>query len=259
LSGTWVPDDEDPTTGSYLLIEPETVLAYETGVKSRWLDNLLQVNGAVFYYDYENLHTYKENSHVGGGVRLTDTGIPKVKYAGLELEIVAQPIDNLLISLGLGYVENEIEEWLKDAEGMKADPDTGFPVLDENTGFPVYEAIDLVGNKVQDAPDFDFNAMVRYDIHLFGGVLTPQFDCSYLGAYYPNNKNIVELGEDWTFNARLIYRTDNGVSVNLFVENIADEKHIVRIGRTPDIMGMGMDLRVDGPPRTYGVSIRYDF
>ena len=39
----------DGSTGK---VEPEQLDAYEIGLKSRWLDNTLQLNAAAFYYDY---------------------------------------------------------------------------------------------------------------------------------------------------------------------------------------------------------------
>ena len=38
----------DRTIGEFPTVEPETVLAYETGIKSRWLEDRLQLNAAIF-------------------------------------------------------------------------------------------------------------------------------------------------------------------------------------------------------------------
>jgi iron complex outermembrane receptor protein len=235
LGGVWVPDDEDPTDGSYPFIEPETVIAYETGIKSRWLDNRLLVNGAVFYYDYENYQTVTLVDKTPSVDEWTDASVPQVKFAGYELEIVAQPIKNLLVSLGLGYVDNEIEEYVPGAVD------------------------DLTGNKTSYTPEMDFNGLIRYDIPVPGfGVLTPQFDWDYIGESYSTMENVRKTGDDWIYNARLTYRNDRGLSINLFVENIADEKHINSV-YTAYAKDIGTDIMTHDNPRTYGITIRYDF
>lgn len=42
-------------TGFTVPYESETLEAYEIGLKSRWLDNRLQLNAAAFFSDYQDL------------------------------------------------------------------------------------------------------------------------------------------------------------------------------------------------------------
>ena len=229
LGGVW-----DSAAEAFPFVEPESVIAYETGIKSRWLHNRLLVNGAVFYYDYENYQSTIE-TETSVGIDYADTNVPQVRFAGLELEIVAQPIENLMISLGLGYVDNEIEEYASDAVD------------------------DLTGNNTPYAPEMDFNGLIRYDIPVPGfGVLSPQFDWDYIGGMYPTLENVREIGGEWIFNGRLTYRNDRGLSINFFVENIADEKHINNV-YAAYAQDYGTDMMQQDRPRTYGITIRYDF
>jgi iron complex outermembrane receptor protein len=229
LGGVW-----DSAAEAYPFVEPESVIAYEPGLKSRWLDNRLLVNGAVFYYDYENYQSTIE-TETSVGIDYADTNVPQVRFAGLELEIVAQPIENLMISLGLGYVDNEIEEFAPGAVD------------------------DFSGNNTPYAPEMDFNGLIRYDIPVPGfGVLSPQFDWDYIGGMYPTLENVREIGGEWIFNGRLAYRNDRGLSINFFVENIADEKHVNNI-YAAYAQDYGTDMMQQDRPRTYGITIRYDF
>jgi iron complex outermembrane receptor protein len=48
------------------VFQPETITAYEVGSKNRFLDNRLQLNGDVFYYDFHN-YQYLYPSLIQGG------------------------------------------------------------------------------------------------------------------------------------------------------------------------------------------------
>jgi len=56
-------------------------MAYEIGAKTQWLKDTLQLNGAVFYQDYQNfqLNTF-------GGLEFVVSSIPQVTSKGIELD-----------------------------------------------------------------------------------------------------------------------------------------------------------------------------
>jgi iron complex outermembrane receptor protein len=55
-----------PANVTPAVFQPETITAYEVGSKNRFLDNRLQLNGDVFYYDFHN-YQYLYPSLVQGG------------------------------------------------------------------------------------------------------------------------------------------------------------------------------------------------
>jgi iron complex outermembrane receptor protein len=66
VSTGFSPGDITVTTNSagnpvVLTLDAETLTAWEIGSKNRFLDNRLQVNGAVFYYDYTGFQTANVN------------------------------------------------------------------------------------------------------------------------------------------------------------------------------------------------------
>ena len=219
----------------YVHVDPETVLSYEIGIKSQWFEQRLMVNAAVFLYDYED---YQSSANIGNDFSFSrsDINIPEVKFQGFELEISAVPIENLWVQLGIGYVDAEIEEYVNNA------------------------LVDLSGNKPPRASEMDVNGLVRYDIHLSGGTLSPQIDFEYVGDFYTDSENTLELGDFWRVNARLAYRHENsGLDVSVFVENIGDDKELQNVYAPNDAFGLGTDLQVRDLGRTWGLSVRKSF
>ena len=219
----------------YVFVEPETVIAYEAGFKTQWLDNRMQLNAAAFYYDYSDYQTYTQIETDFMFTR-SDINIPEVSFTGIEVELVAQATENLMVSFGLGMVDAKIEKYAPNAVD------------------------DLTGNKTPRTPDLDFNGLIRYDIPLAKGILSPQIDFNYVGDYYSQIENVQKIGDYWKANLRVNYQPyESGLKLSLFVQNVGDKKEIQQVYNANDAYGLGTDLTTFDPPRTYGVTARYDF
>lgn len=92
------------------VIEPETVNAFEAGVKNSFLDGALIVNLAAYYAKYKN---YQANSpDFVNGVRTTRLiNAGSVSTQGFELELVATPADNFSVNAGLAYNKAKVEQF----------------------------------------------------------------------------------------------------------------------------------------------------
>ncbi len=98
-------------------VKPEEVTSYELGVKSSMLGGRLQTNAAVFYSDYKNIQipgsvpTFAANGTINGFAgSLTNAG--KAKIAGIELEAVSHPTDQLTVSAMVSHLDAKYKEWL---------------------------------------------------------------------------------------------------------------------------------------------------
>src|SRR5690606_33703205 len=74
--------------------ETEELTAYELGFKSHWLDSRVQLNGAFFLSDYDNLQL---TVYTDGVSSIENAG--KAEIRGMELEFLVQPIDDLRLGL----------------------------------------------------------------------------------------------------------------------------------------------------------------
>lgn len=113
-----------PFTVFPAVFEPDLLKNFETGIKSRWLDNKLQVNATLYYGQWENYQI----EAVDPSFQPCDPGeVPDVdlcnqpfqvmvanvgdaEQLGLEMDIRIAPTDNIDLGLNLGWVKAETAE-----------------------------------------------------------------------------------------------------------------------------------------------------
>jgi len=98
------------TTPGAGVIAPETVNAYEVGLKNTLFDGALILNLAAYYAKYNN---YQANSpDFVAGVRTTRlTNAGSVSTQGFELDFVATPLRNFSLSGGVAYNKAQVENF----------------------------------------------------------------------------------------------------------------------------------------------------
>jgi iron complex outermembrane receptor protein len=98
------------TTVGAGVIAPETVNAYEVGLKNTFLEGDLIVNLAAYFAKYNN---YQANSpDFVAGVRTTRlTNAGSVSTKGFELDFVATPSRNFTLSGGVAYNKARVEDF----------------------------------------------------------------------------------------------------------------------------------------------------
>lgn len=74
-----------PIPAAALYYDPETLTAYELGVKTRVLDSRLSLNADYFHYDYSNLQLTQQANLCGTPCSVT-TNAAKAKVDGVEVE-----------------------------------------------------------------------------------------------------------------------------------------------------------------------------
>jgi len=87
----------------------ESVLAYELGFKTFWLDRRLQLNGAVFHYDYTNKQingVVPEPIVFGALFGLIN--VPKSEVDGFELSAVVRPLQGLSLRGDVTYIDTRV-------------------------------------------------------------------------------------------------------------------------------------------------------
>jgi iron complex outermembrane receptor protein len=89
-----------------LYYQPETLTAYEAGVKFR-ISPAVRFNGTVFHYDYKGLQLSQTANICGPGGNLpcqVTRNAASAKVDGIELDTELRPIRNLSINLSLNYL-----------------------------------------------------------------------------------------------------------------------------------------------------------
>lgn len=228
----------DPIFGANPLFQPfesETVLSYEAGFKSTLLDNTLQLNGAVFFYDYEDMQVEANvATDIGNNSIRTNAGKSEIK--GLELELWWRPLAGLDIKTGLALLDTEITQW-------------------EGDDSELFE-----GNQAPDAPEKAFNAMVRYELPLNNGmILAPSLDMNYADAVFKTvgNEPFAKADAYFLANARLtLNAADEAWQTALWVKNLADKEYVTNVR----VFEAGAaEQLVYGMPRTFGITFSYNW
>ena len=85
-------------------IKPETSTSYELGLKSRFLDNRVQLNVIGFYTNYDNFQA-QSAVLVGGTPQFVLNNVGKLRTKGVEVEFQAKPTDWLRLDAGASYTD----------------------------------------------------------------------------------------------------------------------------------------------------------
>jgi outer membrane receptor protein involved in Fe transport len=87
----------------------ESVLAYELGIKAK-ITPTLQLNGAIFYYDYDNKQIFGRVVVPIFGPLDALVNVPKSKIEGAELQAIWLPMRGLTLTASGTYIDSKIED-----------------------------------------------------------------------------------------------------------------------------------------------------
>lgn len=211
-------------------VRSETLTAYEVGFKSDFMDGRSRLNGAVFYYDYEDSQAFQFD-----GTTLSAQAFNSdAEIIGAELELSITPAE------GLDLIANLT---LSDAE------------LQNVTLF----GLQVVDTQMPLTPDFQGSLIARYEWPAWGGRLAIQGDLSWFDDQYFDSFNSPSHFEDsyGIANARVTwFSNDDKWRVSVFGENITDEEY-----RTFsfDLAFLGFSTDVYGKPSWIGATVGYRF
>lgn len=226
-----------PIATDAIPVGPEELTSYEAGFKSSFKSEALHLNGAIFYYDYQNSQAFQFD-----GRTLSATTFNRdAEISGAELQIVARPLTGLSLWLTGTYLADAV---LKDVE-LPGPLFTGLPPVDRR--MPL-------------APRWDLSALARYEWELPGaGSIALQGTVIYNSEHYFDAFNSPShLEPAYTLvNARLSWYSENDRwSVSIFAKNLTDQ-----IYRTYafDLAFLGFATDVYGKPRWIGATVGYSW
>jgi len=208
---------------------PEYVWSYEAGVKTTMADGRLRTNFSVFHYDYEDLQ-----------VRALVSGVTNAAAAsvdGAEFELLYRPTDQTTFNLGVAYIDATFEN---------------FPTTNPDVG-PA--PINLSGNRLPRAPEFQIVAGVQHEFDLGPGALTLRGDWQYQSETFFDEFNDPTRSQDGfsTLAARAAYSPhEANWSLALWGRNLTDEDYRTNALRAAGTYGTALHY---GPPMMYGVTL----
>ncbi len=213
----------------------EILTSYELGWKTTVAEGQLRFNGAAFYYDYSDPQVRVQ--------RISNAGLPfnqlinlnSADVFGVEADVLWAPVDGLDLAASYTFLDTQLNE---------NDPDPALALFD--------------GNELPLAANHSFTVLGRYEQPVtdrFSASI--QVDGKYNGEYELNAENLPWLAQDSYFllNSRLsVFETDGGWEISVWGRNLLDETFLIG-----SYSLFGAFPAYYNAPRTYGVTLRYDW
>jgi iron complex outermembrane recepter protein len=222
--------------------DEEVLWAYEIGMKTDFWDGKARLNGAIFYYDYEDYQAFTFSD-----------GTPSISNAdatnmGAELELFLTPSEHWDIVLGASFQDSDVD-------GVETPQEQFIGPLGISTDWPVDFLYD---NELPNTPTYSVNYLVRYNLDMLGGNVAFQVDGLFVDDQYLEVSNAAGSYQDGydVHNARISWESgESAVRLSAWVKNFTDE----------EFKSYALDLGYLGatatyaPPITYGVTAGYHF
>ncbi|OYX60949.1 MAG: TonB-dependent receptor [Novosphingobium sp. 32-60-15] len=232
--------------------DPETLRAYEVGLKTDLFDRKVRLNLSAFYNDYKNIQLPIGDCSVLDGFAPGTGPFPCAaiqnagdgEMYGLEAEFAASPITGLDIDASLSWIDGKWKRIDAAAQGALR--------IEDPITTPAWRA--------------SFGIQYKADLGSSGSI-TPRFDLSYTGkqtigrlitagVFSPLQYNpSITLG-----NARVTWRNaDEDLAVSLEVQNVFNKYYFLPLRFQAVYSFVGTSYSNVGRPREWGVTVRKTF
>lgn len=243
--------------------DSEEVDNIEFGLKSTLFDNRVRANLTYFNTEISN---YQDRQFDGVNFLVQNAG--KLTQQGVEVDIQAQPLDQLFMMFGLSYLHSDFDNFT-DATNLPA------IVAGAQAVGAIPPSRDLTGLRNHFSPKWQASLVAEWADDLantnMGWFIRGEFQhtsAQNLGAETNQNPQSMQSGYE-IFNIRAGVRaTDDKWEFSAFAKNLGDEEYCQTIFNQPigttlglvdSTTGGGMQRCVLGTPRTWGVEAAYRF
>jgi len=245
------------------IFDSETVDNYELGIKSFLLQNTLLANLTVFRTNIDNFQDRQFD-----GVNFIVQNVGELTQKGVEVDLQAQPNENLLIVAGLAYLGSEFKSFpnatnlpavVAAAQSVGATPPPRDLAGERNHFSPKWQ-MSFVGEWRDRLPASGLGWFIRGEYQHTSsqnvGAETNQNPQSIQSAYDLVNARVGITGSDdrWEVAAYTKNLTDKAFCQTIFNQPIG-----TTLGLVDPVTGGGMQRCVLGAPRTFGIEASFNF
>ncbi|NBC35090.1 TonB-dependent receptor [Novosphingobium sp. FSY-8] len=212
-------------------VKPETSNAYEIGLKSRFLDNRLQLNVAAFWSDFNNFQAQSGILLPDNTIQLTLNNVGRVRTRGVEIELSAKPTPALRLDGSVSYTEAMIRSF----PGAQCYTGQTVGCVDlDGAGPSTTTGQDLSGKRLANAPRLKFNIGGTYTIALpkaaFDGFVQLDYNYQSRVNFDLLQNPLTQLAPYGVLNASFgITPKGRGVALTVFVNNVFDKHYASNI------------------------------
>jgi outer membrane receptor protein involved in Fe transport len=254
----------------------ESLLSYEVGFKGSWFDHQLQLDGAAFYYDYNDKQILGAVADPVFGALAELVNVPHSHVVGFELSAIAAPdfLPGLTITPSVSYQNSRIDGCSLSAATASGSCQHGDYYA--TTAFPQTGQVNVTGEHYPDAPvweatiDAQYEWKIKDDVKAFVGVNASYNSKTYTGfvdrtpgPYYTYPQTAPSptaiFYNDEAIPAYTLVDLRAGVQlkdwrVMLWGHNVTNTYYWTSYDRVNDT-----NLKYTGMPTTYGVTVSYRY
>ncbi|MET3762263.1 TonB-dependent receptor [Sphingomonas sp. UYEF23] len=209
--------------GGALPFEPETLISYEAGLKTRFLDNKLQVNVEGFYWDYSNHQEPRITFTPAGALNLIYFNAGKAYSYGGAVDVIARPWRGATISFTGEYTKSKYVNFVYQVPTAFFNPASSGCKVGASVGGQT--PIDCSGFQLARTPELTGSASVAQSFDLGAGKVVANADMTYAASRWLAVDFIpIERAKAYaTLGLALTYRAPRDrYSVTGFVRNVTN-------------------------------------
>jgi len=223
-------------------VKPEEITALEAGVKSTLLEGSLQINGAIYNYDYKNRQSLVVVEDPVIFLTGTLANVPESTIMGAEIDFQWQPTDELEILGGVSYMDTEVDSDLTSSDVR---------------GLSLFSNVPK-GTSLAQAPLWSFNFLTAYTWDISDSIYAKaQVDYSWSDKQFAALADAnAQYGPIRNLGGRISLKSmDDTWEVAFYAKNITDE-----VSDTYSFTNNSAARTVfRSQPLSYGVSFTYNY
>lgn len=225
-----------------LYYQPETLTAYEAGIKTRLLDDTLRLFANYFHYDYQNLQISQLRDIGGGALGNVTTNAGQAEVDGVEVETTILPTSVDAFNVAVTWTDARYTEFTTAVVGgvdLSGLPLNRAPEFTVNVGYNRTIPLAGGGNVV-----LGVNSKLSTEFFIYSGTLLAQF----------RQPGYTQTDVTATYNA-----PDDRWYLQAYGKNLEDTyvvNSVAPAGGFPNFQSGNATLSA---PRTYGVRFGYKF
>ncbi|VAW74567.1 Outer membrane receptor proteins, mostly Fe transport [hydrothermal vent metagenome] len=227
------------TSAVQAAFDPEDLRAFETGFKVTDRKRRINLNAALFYYDYRDIQLLVPPVNAPVGTLPVVINAAEATIKGIDVSTRIQTTDALELSLGATFLDAAFDKF------VSIDPNN--PAADPNRS----------GGPLPQAPDVSINLGSRYHWRTGIGKFTARLGYRYQSAVYFNSfkDRAVKEASYGLLDASIAFESRKGRwYAELFGKNLTDELYARSKIRDDPLVGV---MRFWGDPRTIGLRVGF--
>lgn len=209
---------------------PETLDAYEVGLKTELLDRHVRFNTSAFWYEYRDLQVSLVDN-----ARETTANAARARIRGFDAEIQVVS-GGLTVNLTGGYLDARYRKY---PNALGTFPEGGAFVIDAS------------GNRMLRTPKYTGSAGINYSFSTSIGELTASATAVFSSRFFWSAANRLDQPSYGLLNASLFWESTSGrFNARVWGKNLTDKRYIsqgTESGLTDDLLYAA--------PRTYGLTL----